>query len=205
MIDAHFRKILPRHTKKLMVFYDILGVTPNGITFAGLFLSAVSATLIIVGLWHWALGFWWLSRLLDGTDGIYARQKKLSTPLGAFLDILSDMAAYSLMILGFAVSVPQLSLYWLVILFFYILCITSALALGSLEQTLQIKSDDNRGLRLATGIAEGGETGIAYSCFLLFPEYLEMSLRVWIFILFVTVCARVVLAYKWFNQYRSIS
>jgi hypothetical protein len=64
------------------------------------------------------------------------------------------------------------------------------------EAKRAIPPRDDRGLRLGAGLAEGGETGIAYSVFLLLPNHLEWSTAVWIAILVVTVVARTVLAYR---------
>ena len=75
-------------------------------------------------------------------------------------------------------------------MFFYVLCITGALSLGSLEASRKLPPRDNRGLRLAAGLAEGGETGIAYTLFLLFPDYVKPLLWMWIGVLLVTVVAR---------------
>jgi len=55
---------------------------------------------------------------------------------------------------------------------------------------------DDRGLRLGAGLAEGGETGIAYSLFLLLPDYLWLSTGVWVVVLATTVLARTLLAFR---------
>jgi hypothetical protein len=49
---------------------------------------------------------------------------------------------------------------------------------------------------MAAGLAEGGETGIAYSLFLLLPDLLIYTTSLWIAILFITVVARSVLAHR---------
>lgn len=196
MIDQPFRQILPGYTQKLIQFYQSKGWTPNQITFASFGIALVAATAVAFNAPILALGLWWLGRLLDGTDGIYARETGQASDLGAFYDIVFDMASYSVMILGFAYAYPAFQGAWLLILALYVLCITSALALGALLEKRPISSKDNRGIRLAAGLAEGGETGIAYSLFLVFPDYLFWLTSVWIVILVVTVVARFVLAKK---------
>jgi phosphatidylglycerophosphate synthase len=177
-----------------MVIYKSMGLTPNRITALGFVLSLVSAYLVSQYLLIPALAVWWLGRLLDGTDGIYARQTNQQTAFGAHLDILCDMASYSVMMLGFFVAFPNLHLNWIIILLLYVLCITGALSLGSFEEKNKMPSSDNRGLRLAAGIAEGGETGIAYTLFLLFPKYLNILTTIWIVVLMATIVARLILA-----------
>ena len=104
------------------------------------------------------------------------------------------MAAYSLVVLALDQVHPELHDRWLLILFLYVLCITSALALGAEEASLDAPSRDDRGLRLGAGLAEGGETGIAYTLFLLFPGQLGILTGLWIVVLATTVAARTMLA-----------
>ncbi len=194
MIDDPFRKLLPRYTKTVIDFYQTLGLTPNHITLVGLAFSMVAAFLVTQGNYWGAILVWWLGRLADGTDGIYARQTGLATPFGAYLDIVCDMLSYSIMILAFAAIHPDLAFWWQVILLLYVLCITSALALGSLQEKVAFNSSDNRGLRLGAGLAEGGETGLAYSLFLIFPAYIKPLAWLWVGVLMTTVIARSLLA-----------
>jgi len=194
MIDDPFRKLLPRYSKKVVDFYQTLGLTPNHITLVGLAFAMFAAFLVSKGDYGAALLVWWLGRLADGTDGIYARQTGQATPFGAYLDIVCDMLSYSLMILAFAKVHPDLAFWWQLILFLYVLCITSALALGSLQEQGGAHSTDNRGLRLGAGLAEGGETGLAYSLFLIFPGFIKPLVLVWVGVLMTTVIARSLLA-----------
>ncbi len=194
MIDPIFRPYLPKLAERLIWIYKKIGVTPNQLTVFGLVLSCAAAGLVATNHFFAAIITWWLSRLLDGTDGILARETNQASAFGAFLDISLDMASYSVMIIGLAYAFPALSLQWSIILLMYVLCITGALALGNLESKMPALSADNRGLRLASGIAEGGETGIAYTLFLLFPSHLEELTVAWIIILTTTVLARILLA-----------
>ena len=106
------------------------------------------------------------------------------------------MASYSVVLLGFWYAFPSFGPHWLVISFFYTLCITSALALGDFERRHNLGQDDHRSLRLAHGLAEGGETGIFYTLVLLWPSRLGLWVYLWIGILMLTVLARTLLAYR---------
>jgi len=194
MIDDPFRALLPKYVQPVIKLYKALGLTPNMVTLLGLLLAFISAYLVSQSLFLPAMGVWWLGRLLDGTDGIFARSTQQSSLFGAHLDILSDMAAYSGMIIAFSFAFPDLQKHWILILFLYVLCITGALSLGNLEEKKKIEDRGNRGLRLAAGIAEGGETGIAYSLFLIFPEHIYILSTLWIVVLIATVIARLILA-----------
>ena len=104
------------------------------------------------------------------------------------------MAAYSLVVLALDQVHPELHDRWLLILFLYVLCIASALALGMQEAIGDVRPRDDRGLRLGAGLAEGGETGIAYTLFLLLPGQLGLLTGLWIVLLATTVAARTMLA-----------
>lgn len=196
MVDDFFRARLPRHVGPLLALYTRLRLTPDHVTWIG-FAIAIAASFAVAHGHGWvALALWWLSRLADGTDGILARQTGQATSFGSYLDIVLDMAAYGAMVLGFAAAVPQLGPQWLAMLFLYILCITTALALGAQEEKLAHRPRDDRGLRLGAGLAEGGETGIAYSIFLLVPGQLAWTTTLWVCVLALTVVLRTILAYR---------
>ncbi len=196
MIDNPFRKKLEKFSVTICGIYRFFGLQPNGVTVLAFIVSILAAISIVGGHNTLALILWWISRYFDGTDGIYARQIGKTSRFGAYLDILLDMASYSLMIIAFALIRPEFSIQWNLILFFYVLCIASALSLGSLQTDAKLAVKDNRGLRLATGFAEGGETGIFYSVILLFPSVTHVALPIWIIILFFTVIMRSLLAYR---------
>lgn len=196
MIDSPFRNWLPRITAPVLAMYRALNLTPNHVTVIGFLFAVIAALLISQKMFVLAFASWWIGRLFDGTDGIYARQTNQTSYLGAHLDILLDMAAYSCVILAFYWAYPSLGFLWSCVLFLYVLCITGALSLGSLMENQGFSEGDNRGLKMAVGLAEGGETGIAYSIMLLFPTWIKETLIIWITILVVTVIARIFLAVK---------
>ena len=194
MIDNPFREVLPRYVGPLLRLYTRMGLTPDGVSILGFVLAAAAGLLILVDWPLAAIFAWWIGRLFDGTDGIFARETGRSSGFGAYFDIVLDMAAYSLIILALDQVHPELHDRWLVILFLYVVCITSSLALGMQEATRDAPARDDRGLRLGAGLAEGGETGIAYTLFLLFPAQLGILTAIWIAVLAITVAARTLLA-----------
>ena len=196
MIDNAFRAVMPRFVRPLLKLYGHLGWTPNHVTVLGFVIALFASAAVALHFWWLAFGLWWLSRLADGSDGIWARESGQESDFGAYFDMLLDMAAYGAMVLGFAIAAPELQAQWMAMLFLYVLCITTALSLGMQEAKRTIAPRDNRGLRLGAGLAEGGETGIAYSVFLLFPTYLGIATTIWVAVLIVTVIARSFLAYE---------
>ncbi|HAR91252.1 MAG TPA: hypothetical protein DHV53_02930 [Gammaproteobacteria bacterium] len=194
MIDNSFRELLPRYVDPLVRLLNRIGLTPNQVTCLGLAIALGAAWLVVQENFLAALVVWWLSRLLDALDGIYARQFNKASDFGAFLDIQFDMLAYSAMVLAFSSVWPEYNTQWLLMLFCYVLCISGALGLGGFENKRGLEDSSGRGLRLATGLAEGGETGIAYSMFLLFPAWLAVTTWIWLAVLAVTILARLLLA-----------
>lgn len=204
MIDNAFRALLPRFAGPLLALYGRLGWTPNHVTVLGLVVAFLASAAVAFHFWWLAFVLWWLSRLADGTDGLYARESGQESDFGAYLDIVLDMAAYGGMVLGFAIAAPEFQAQWMAMLFLYILCIATALSLGMQEAKRAIAPRDDRGLRLGAGLAEGGETGIAYSVFLLFPNDLGITTRIWVTVLIVTVILRSLLAYRVLRLERAV-
>ena len=194
MIDNHFRALLPRYVEPAVRLFARLRLTPNQITCAGLAIALCAALLITQGYLFAACLVWWLSRLLDALDGIYARAYQLSSDFGGFLDVQFDMAAYSAMVIAFYLQFPEYGLQWLIMMFCYVLCISGALGMGSLENQMGLEDTSQRRMRLAVGLAEGGETGIAYTVFLLLPDYLDVTTWIWVGVLAITIVARLLLA-----------
>lgn len=194
MIDNHFRAKLPAYVDPLIKLIARTGLTPNQVTILGLAIGLSAALAIAKGYFIFAIALWWFSRLFDALDGIYARAYNKTSDFGAFLDIQLDMLAYSAIILGLYWQFPEFSLQWMIILLCYVLCISGALGLGSFETQHGIDDHSGRGLRIATGLAEGGETGITYTVFLLFPSFLGTTSWIWIAILSITIVSRIALA-----------
>jgi phosphatidylglycerophosphate synthase len=203
VIDNPFREILPRFAGPLLRGYAALGLSPNAVSLLALALAVVSAGCIVAGRPLLAITFWWLGRLADGTDGIYARSTGRATDFGAYFDIVLDMAAYSLVVVALDRVHPELHDRWMWMLLLYVLCIASALALGMQEARRETLPRDDRGLRLGAGLAEGGETGIAYTLFLLFPSQLSWLTGLWIAVLATTVVARTLLARRLLREQRT--
>jgi phosphatidylglycerophosphate synthase len=195
MIDGYARNLLPGLTGGLIACYRRVGITPNQLTVLGFAIAVLAALLVARGHAWSAIAVWWLGRLVDGTDGILARATGKVSDFGGYLDITLDMAAYSLMVLGFYFWQPRFAVLWMITLILYILAITSALSLGALERARGM-DDDNRSLKLAAGLAEGGETGISYTLMLLLPQFISVLLPLWILVLIATFGARTALAWR---------
>jgi phosphatidylglycerophosphate synthase len=205
MFDEAFRKVFPNYTKPFITLLVNLRVHPISITLFGFILSLIAAWFISLGHTYLGLILWYLSRILDGLDGAVARESGTQSSFGGYLDILLDMGAYSAVIVGFAKLYPQYSMVWVFILLAYVLCITSALSFASIYETLKDKIDKdlekgNRTFLLTTGLAEAGETTIAYTLFILFPAYIQTLGIIWLFVVLLTVVQRTVLGSRIFRD-----
>jgi CDP-diacylglycerol--glycerol-3-phosphate 3-phosphatidyltransferase len=90
-----------------------IGVHPNHATFAGILLFAVGSWFVYKGYWIVALVLVIIGSLLDGLDGVLARESGKKTVFGAILDSSCDRLTEILLIagvLGYLLSAPLLSL-----------------------------------------------------------------------------------------------
>lgn len=190
MIDQPFRTWLAASSRPAVDALVRAKVHPDALTWFGFALSALSCVFTVQEQPLAALALWWFGRIFDGLDGLVARGSGTQSTRGGFLDINLDMAAYGIVAVGFMLQ-TQWYLTWALILLGYILCITSALSLGEVEE-----SRDNRSLRLASGLAEAGETGIFYSLLWLVPSQGKLWCVLWLGVMGVTVASRFLRAYK---------
>jgi len=190
MIDQPFKTWLAAKSRPAVDALVRSGVHPDTLTWLGFALSASSFFFTVHGRPLEALGMWWFGRIFDGLDGMVARAAGKQSARGGFLDINLDMAAYGIVAVGFMLQ-TQWYLTWALILVGYILCITSALSLGEIEE-----AKDNRSLRIASGLAEAGETGIFYTLLWLVPSQGELWCALWLGVMGVTVVSRFLRVYK---------
>ncbi|MDX1920804.1 MAG: CDP-alcohol phosphatidyltransferase family protein [Candidatus Caenarcaniphilales bacterium] len=209
MFDEKFRAVFPRFAKWILQPLILAKVSPNQVTVFGFLLALLACYFVSQEQFILGIIIWWLSRLADGLDGLLARETKQKTAFGGYLDILLDMFAYSTMIFAFALVYPEHSFIWNLILVSYVLCITSTLAFSSILENLsgspnpqvkEIIKNNNRSLKFTTGLAEGGETSLAYTFLSVLPLFwadsvLYVSL-VWLSMVMLTVLQRSYLAFK---------
>ncbi|MDX1918680.1 MAG: CDP-alcohol phosphatidyltransferase family protein [Candidatus Caenarcaniphilales bacterium] len=194
MFDNVLRKSFADLSEPLADLLTKIKIKPNQITCLGFLLALGAALLIALNYLILGLVVWVLSRLADGLDGVLARRSGRVTKFGGYLDIVSDMASYSVMIIGFSYALPACDFYWKVILLLYTLVITSVLALGGIIN--QKPPEENRSLDLRPGLAEATETSIVYFLLCILPSCASMICPIWIAILFTTVIQRGIDAYR---------
>ena len=106
MLDNYFIKFLKPLLNIIATFLYKMKVGPNTVTLFGLFLSFISFFLIMNFNYKFALFFFIAGRLMDGIDGALAN-KTAKSDFGGFLDIVCDFITYSIIPLGFILSIES--------------------------------------------------------------------------------------------------
>lgn len=221
MIDAPVRRALTRPLGGIARAIDVPWVTPDRLTVAGLALGLASAVLAALGLWPAALATWLVSRLLDGLDGTLARRRRAmasapgasaavagaaesgaasSSEAGGFLDIAADFIVYGASVAGVAVgSVTGFGAAWwpfMLVLLAYYVNGAAFLAFSSIAERTGRTLDDGRSLSFLGRIAEGTETIVVHSVWLLLPVAAWQVALGWAAFVAVSAVQRVVAGYR---------
>jgi phosphatidylglycerophosphate synthase len=215
MLDASMRALLDAPLRRLATALDRAWVTPNRISLAGVALGLGSA--VAAGSQVWALAFvlWVLSRGCDGLDGPLARRRSAlaegsvgssgSRDAGGFLDITGDFLVYGCTVVGVAVGVTApadqggYDAWWLpfaLVLLTYYVNGTAFLAFSSVAERTGHRLDDGRSFSFLGGLAEGTETIIVHSLWLLLPFWAEHIAWAWAAVVGLSAAQRMVGGYR---------
>jgi len=197
MFDEPFRARFARVAQPVVATLATHRVAPNHITVAAFALGVLAAILLATGFRFAALVVWLISRVGDGLDGALARSANRSSAFGGYLDITLDMMAYAAMVVAFAVLYPQFAVGWAAVLAGYVLVITTTLALSDAAGVIgrQVSGTD-RTFQFTPGFAEAGETNVAYTLWVIFPEHISWLVWIWVAILTATGVQRTWLAHR---------
>jgi phosphatidylglycerophosphate synthase len=101
LLDPLNRLYRHRIAKKIANFFKNTPITPNQITFAHTCVGVGAASMVFLKQYLLAVVLLEIRTILDCTDGILARLKNSSTPLGRTLDTIGDGVTFNaLMIAG---------------------------------------------------------------------------------------------------------
>lgn len=205
MLDRRLRAALEIPVAALARAVDRPGVTPDGLTLLGLTLALGAAVTAAVQWWPFALTLWLASRVLDGLDGALARRRKADgragdSEAGGFLDITADFAAYGATVVGVAIGAANGfdAPWWpfLLVLLTYYLNGAAFLAYSSIAERTGRTIDDGRSLSFLGRIAEGTETIIVHSLWLILPFWAWQLAVVWAAVVAVSAVHRMVVGYR---------
>ena len=198
MLDPLARRLIDPPLGRVGGWLARRGLTANQATLAGLAIGLLAVPLLAGGYYTAALIVVLLNRLLDGLDGAIARQGAL-TSFGGYLDIVSDMAFYAAVPLGFALADPGNALWSALLLASFICTAASFLGRAILAAELRESDDGARGRKSffhSAGLIEGTETVAAFVLFCLFPASFPWLAGVFALLCFWTAGQRVADVYR---------
>lgn len=206
MLDRPVRALLDRPVGALAAALDRPGITPDGLTVAGLVLGLGSAVAAALQLWALALALWLISRVVDGLDGALARRRRADgrqssdSEAGGFLDITADFVVYGATVLGVALGVTAAyDAPWqpfAAVLLVYYVNGAAFLAFSSIAERTGRRIDDGRSLSFLGRIAEGTETIVVHSLWLIAPFWAWQLAVVWAVFVGVSAVQRMVAGYR---------
>ena len=201
MFDARLRRRLDGPLDRLAGRLDRPGVTPDRLTLVGLVLGLGSAAASVAALWPLAAVLWLASRAADGLDGPLARRRaRVGGPrdagAGGFLDITCDFVVYGATVVGVALGAGGPLWPFLLVLLAYYVNGTAFLAFSSIAERAGRRIDDGRSLSFLGGLAEGAETILVHTLWLVLPFWASRIALVWAALVAVSAAQRVVAGYR---------
>jgi phosphatidylserine synthase len=197
MFDAPARRLLDRPLDRAAAALDVGWITPDRLTAAGLVLGLGSAGSAALGWWAAATVLWLASRLADGLDGPLARRRgSRDAGAGGFLDITADFTVYGATVVGVAIGCAGPLWPFLLVLLAYYVNGAAFLAFSSIAERSGRTIDDGRSLSFLGGLAEGGETILVHTLWLLLPFWAPQIAVVWAAVVGMSAAHRIVVGYR---------
>lgn len=205
MFDVRVRRLLGPPLDALARSVDRPGITPDRITGLGLVLGLSSAAAAAGAAWALALPLWWASRLCDGLDGPLARRRRAQpgaarSQAGGFFDIVADFLVYGATVVGVGWGAGQVEgQLWLpfaAVLLAYYVNGAALLAFSSIAERTGRRLDDGRSLSFLGGIAEGTETILVHSLWLMLPFWSGGIAAAWAIVVALSAGQRIVVGYR---------
>ncbi|GAA1346922.1 CDP-alcohol phosphatidyltransferase family protein [Arthrobacter roseus] len=210
MFDARLRPLLAPALNRVAGWLDRPWITPDRLTGLNLVLGLVSAVLAATQQWLPALAAWLLCRMADGVDGPLARRRRRRSSLsgqarqdsgrGGFWDISADFVVYGATVAGVAVgataafNAPWLP--FLAVMFAYYINGSVFLAFSSIAEKTGRQKDDGRSLSFLEGLAEGAETVLIHSLWLIFPAFAWQIATIWAILVLASATQRIISGYR---------
>ncbi|WP_026535818.1 CDP-alcohol phosphatidyltransferase family protein [Arthrobacter sp. H14] len=212
MFDARLRPLLSPVLDTVAGWLDRPWITPDRLTGLNLLLGLISAVLAASQQWLPALVAWLLCRAADGVDGPLARRRVQQNPAegqnpdsgrGGFWDISADFVVYGATVAGVAIGAATAFgapwLPFLAVMFAYYINGSVFLAFSSIAEKTGRQKDDGRSLSFLGGLAEGAETVLVHSLWLIFPAAAWQIAAVWAFVVLVSATQRIISGYRLLN------
>jgi phosphatidylglycerophosphate synthase len=214
MFDSSLRRALDPPLRGAALALDRPWITPDRLTVAGLVLGLGSAATAAAQLWWISLTLWLVSRIFDGLDGSLARVRRdraeadngavtgetRHSEAGGFLDIVADFTVYGFTVFGVGLGATEGfdAPWWpfVLVLVAYYLNGGAFLAFSSIAERTGRTIDDGRSLSFLGRIAEGTETIVVHSLWLIVPFFAWQIAVVWAVFVGVSAVQRMVAGYR---------
>lgn len=200
MLDTPARRLLGPALDRAAAVLDVRWITPDRLTATGLLLGLASAGSAALGWWAASAVLWLVSRLADGLDGPLARRRRArgagDAGAGGFLDITADFTVYGATVVGVGVGSGGALWPFLLVLLAYYVNGTAFLAFSSIAERARRTIDDGRSLSFLGGLAEGTETILVHTLWLLVPWWSGPIAVVWAVVVAIGAAHRIVMGYR---------
>lgn len=198
LLDNYLRSL--RDVLLRPLAYCIGGLSPNMITVLAAIFGIAAAGAAALQLYWLALVLWIVNRMLDGLDGMVARNCGLQSDFGGYLDIVLDFVVYAAIPIGLYWGAPSASLAIAIIVLlgsFYV----NAASWIYLSAILE-KRSAGAGVRgelttvtMPGAIIGGTETILFYTAFLIWPAWIAWLALFMAGLVFLSVAQRLWWAY----------
>lgn len=198
MFDARIRPLIGPPLDAAGRWLASKGVDADSVTVAGFVVGLAGAFAIAFGLFGLALSLILASRIADGLDGAVARATR-KTDRGGFLDISLDFLFYGAVPLGFAAADPAANAPAAAVLIAAFLANGStflAFAIMAERRGIETSAQGVKSLYYLSGLAEGGETILAFCLFCLLPAWFAPIACVFAVLCLVSAAGRILYAWK---------
>ena len=201
MFDAKLRPLIDPPLNAVGARLAKAGVSALTVTFLGLVLGLGAAVAAAFGEYGLALLLIGANRLADGLDGAVARARG-PTDLGGYFDIVADFAFYVSVPVGFGLSAEANLVPALVLVAAFVLTGISFLAFAIVAQKrgAETQAHGKKSFFYSTGLAEGGETIVAFLAMCLVPAAFPLIAYVFAGLCVATVVQRSALAVTAFAE-----
>ncbi|HEU4699137.1 MAG TPA: CDP-alcohol phosphatidyltransferase family protein [Gemmatimonadales bacterium] len=174
---------------------------PLAVTLLGFGAGLVAALAAARQAYGVALVAWLANRVLDGLDGVLARETRRVSDFGGYLDLLLDFLVYALVPLGIVAGRPSLALALaaLVLLAAFYVNAASWMYLAAVLERREAGAaarGEQTVVTMPRGLIEGTETMVFYALFLLLPGNVAPLFLVMAALVAVTVAQRVWWAWR---------
>lgn len=193
MLDTHARKYVDPVIIKTAKFLLKLKLTANQVTVISLLIGCSSGVIIYLGNPILAVIVLWISGFLDAVDGSMARLTKTSE-FGTVLDVTFDRIVEISVILGLALTFPEMMFPLLLLSVAIIVSMTVFLTVGAVSNKKSMKS-----FYYQAGLAERTEGFILFSLIILLPSIMEVITFLYAGIVIFTAMQRLLEAKRILN------